>query len=96
MVTRTYGMCPVTFSLLKAGGFLPQFPRFRSLFSVTLVTFHKAEFNEIKDLRGGGLRIEIGRRQRLRVDVQFHVIISPVAAGRCFVRGRFCEVSSSL
>ena len=29
------------------------------------------------------------------VSVQFHVIISLVAAGRCLGRGRFCEVLSN-
>ncbi len=62
MVARTYGVCLVTFLLSKAGifcCFIRKLLRFLSLFSVTLVTFHKATFNEINDLRGGGLQLEI-------------------------------------
>ena len=65
MVTRTYGLRLVTFLLSKSGIFCcfsRKLPRFLSLFSVTLVTFHKTTFNEINDLRGGGLQVEIGGR----------------------------------
>ena len=65
MFTRTYGVCLVTFLLSKQhvfGRFWPKLPCFFSLFSVTLVTFHKGTFNEINDLRGGGLQVEIGGR----------------------------------
>lgn len=68
MVTRTYGVCLVTFLLSKSGifsrfsRFSQKLPRFLSLFSVTLVTFHKATSNKINDFRGGGLQIEIGER----------------------------------
>jgi hypothetical protein len=71
MVTRTYGVCLVTFLLSKLGiswRFWPKLPRFLSLFSVTLVTFHKGTFNEINDLRGGGLQVEIGGRSRQRTE----------------------------
>lgn len=65
MFTRTYGVCLVTFLLSKSGifcRFSRKLPRFLSLFSVTLVTFHQITFNEINDLRGGGLQVEIGGR----------------------------------
>ena len=65
MFTRTYGVFHVIFLLSRQyvfSRFWPKLPRFLSLFSVTLVTFHKATFNEIKDLRGGGLQVEIGGR----------------------------------
>jgi hypothetical protein len=65
MVTRTYYVCLVTFLLLKPRIFCRfgrEVPRFLSLFSVTLVTFHKVTFNKINDLRGGGLQVEIGWR----------------------------------
>ena len=65
MLTRTYGVCLVTFLLLKSGifcRFSRKLPHFPSLFSVTLVTFHKATFNKINDLRGGGLQVETGGR----------------------------------
>ena len=65
MVTRTYGVCPVTFPLSKSGifcRFSRKLPCFLSLFSVTLVTFHEATFSKINDLRGGGLQVEIGMR----------------------------------
>jgi hypothetical protein len=65
MFTRTYGVCLVTFPLSKSGIFCcfsRKLPCFLSLFSVTLVTFHKTMFNKINDLRGGGLQIEIGGR----------------------------------
>jgi hypothetical protein len=64
MVTRTYGVCLVTFLLSKSGifsRFWPKLPLFLSLFSVTLVTFHEATFNKINDLRGGGLQVKTGR-----------------------------------
>ena len=65
MVARTYVNFLVTFLLSKQhvfGRFWPKLPRFLSLFSVTLVTFHKATFNKINDLRGGGLQVETGGR----------------------------------
>jgi hypothetical protein len=58
MFTRTYGVCLVTFLPPKSGifcRFSQKLARFLSLFSVTLVTFHKATFNKINDLRGGWL-----------------------------------------
>jgi|GEM_PF-4776012 len=72
MFTRTYGVCLVTFLLSKLhvfGRFCQKYLRFLSLFSVTLVTFHKATFNKINDLRGGGLQTEFGRRRRLRTEI---------------------------
>jgi hypothetical protein len=65
MVTRTYANCLLSFSLLNLSiprRFWPKLPRFFSLFSATLLSFQGATFNEIKDLRGGGLQIEIGGR----------------------------------
>ena len=65
MFTRTYGVRLVTFLLSKPhvfGRFCPKLPGFLSLFSVTLVTFHKVTFNEINDLRRDGLQAEIGGR----------------------------------
>jgi hypothetical protein len=56
---------PCDFSAIKKACFWP-FPTkitpFFSLFSVTLVTFHKATFYKINDLRGGDLQVEIGGR----------------------------------
>jgi hypothetical protein len=65
MVTRTYANCLLRFLLFKLGipgRFWPKSPHFFSLFSVTLLTVQEATFNEINDLRGGGLQAEIGRR----------------------------------
>lgn len=65
MVTRTYDVRLVTFLLSKSGifcCFIRKLPCFLSLFSVTLVTFHKAIFNKINDLRGGCLQVETGGR----------------------------------
>ena len=65
MVTRTYGVCLLSFSLLNLsvpGRFWPKLPRFFSLFSATLLSFQEAISTEIKDLRGGGLQFEIGGR----------------------------------
>ena len=65
MLTRTYGVCLVTFLLSKSGifsRFSRKLPHFLSLFSVTLVTFHKTTFNKINDLLGGGLQVETGGR----------------------------------
>ena len=65
MVTSTYANCLLTIvlsNLRNFANFWPHFPRFLSLFSVTLVTFHGATFNKINDLRGGGLQVEIGGR----------------------------------
>jgi hypothetical protein len=42
------------------------FWQFLSLVSATLLTVQEAIFNEINDLRGGGLQAEIGGRWRLR------------------------------
>lgn len=55
MVTRTYGVCLLSFSILNLsvpGRFWPKLPRFFSLFSATLLSFQEATSNEIKDLRG--------------------------------------------
>jgi hypothetical protein len=41
------------------------------------VTFHKATFNKINDLRGGGLQAEIGRRERLRIENAENVYVLP-------------------
>ena len=41
---------------------LPNSTRFFSLFSVSLLTVQEVIFNEINDLRGGGLQAEIGGR----------------------------------
>jgi hypothetical protein len=65
MLTRSYVNCPLRFLLLNLsilGRFWPKSPRFFSLFSVTLLTIQEATSNEIKDLRGGGLQVEIGGR----------------------------------
>ena len=65
MVTRTYANCLLSFLLLNLsilGRFWPKFPRFFSLFSAILLSFQEATSNEIKDLRGGGLQVEIGGR----------------------------------
>ena len=65
MLTRTYVSRLLTIALSNSGifaRFWPNSPHFLSLFSVPLVTFHKATFNEINDLRGGGLQVKIGRR----------------------------------
>ena len=53
MVTRTYGVCLVTFLLSKSGifsCFSQKLPQFLSRFSVTLVTFHKTNYNKINYL----------------------------------------------
>ncbi len=65
MVARTYANCLLRFSLLNLsilGRFWPKLPRFFSLFSATLLSFQEAISNEIKDLRGGVLQVEIGGR----------------------------------
>ena len=65
MLTRTYANCLLRFLLSKLGGsgrFWPKSPRFFSLFSVPLLTIQEVTFNEINDLRGGGLQAEIGGR----------------------------------
>ena len=69
MVTRTYVNCPLTIALSNLGifdRFWPNFAHFFSLFSVTLLTIQEVVFNEINDLRGGGLQVKIGGRLRLR------------------------------
>ena len=71
MLTRTYVSRLLTIALSNSGifaRFWPNLPRFFSLFSVTLVTFHKATFNKINDLRRGGLQVKIGRRSRQRIE----------------------------
>ena len=71
MVTRTYANCLLTILLSNLGnfgGFWPKSPRFFSLFSVTLLTIQEVTFNEINDLRGGGLQVEIGGRERQRAE----------------------------
>ena len=63
MVTRTYANCFLIFLLSNLGifaHFLPNSIHFFSLFSVTLLTIQEATFNEINDLRGGGLQAKIG------------------------------------
>jgi hypothetical protein len=63
MLTLTYGVCLVTFLLSKTGTFCRfdrVLPLFLSLFSVTLLTIQEGTFNEINDLRGGGLQVENG------------------------------------
>jgi len=65
MVTRTYANCLLTILLSNLGifaRFWPNFPRFLSLFSASLLTVQEATSNKINDLRGGGLQLEIGRR----------------------------------
>ena len=65
MVTRNYVNCLLSFSLLNLsipGRFWPKLPLFFSLFSATLLSFQEATSNEINDLRGGGLQLEIGGR----------------------------------
>ena len=71
MVTRTYANCLLSFSLLNLSiseRFWPKLTRFFSLFSVCLLTVQEATFNEINDLRGGGLQVKIGGRSRLRTE----------------------------
>lgn len=58
MMTRTYANYLLMFLLLTLGfsrHFCPKLPPFLSLFPVTLLTIQEAIFNEINDLRGGGL-----------------------------------------
>jgi len=65
MVARTYAKYLLTISLSNLvifALFWPNPPRFFSLFSVTLLTIQEANFNEINNLRGGGLQVEIGGR----------------------------------
>jgi hypothetical protein len=67
MFTRTYVNCLLTIALSNLhirARFWPNFPRFLSLFSVSLLTVQEATFNEINDLRGGGLQAEIGEQSR--------------------------------
>ena len=62
MVTRTYVNCLLTIALSNSGIFdlfWPKSPSLFSLFSATLLSFQEVTFNEIKDLRGGGLQLEI-------------------------------------
>lgn len=62
MLTRTYVNCLLSFLLSNlsiSARFRPKFHQFFSLFSVTLLTIQEATFNEIKDLRGGSLQLEI-------------------------------------
>ncbi len=71
MVTRTYVGCLLTIALSNLGifdRFWPISPRFFSLFSVTLLTIQEVISNEINDLRGAGLQVEIGGRSRLRTE----------------------------
>ena len=65
MVAHTYAICLLTIvlsNLRNFANFWPHFPRFLSLFSVCLLTVQEATFNEINDLRRGGLQLEIGGR----------------------------------
>ena len=62
MVTRTYANFLLTFMLLNLGisrHFCPKLPSFLSLFSVCLLSVQEAELNEINELRGDGLQLEI-------------------------------------
>lgn len=65
MVTSTYVNCLLTIALSNLGIFACfwlKFPRFFSLFSVSLLTVQEATSNEINHLRGGGLQVEFGER----------------------------------
>lgn len=69
MVARTYAHRLLTIALSNLGisnRLWPNFPCFFSLFSVSLLTVQEAISNEINDLRGGGLQVEIGGRSRQR------------------------------
>ena len=71
MVARTYANFLLSFLLSNLSvslGFWPNSPRFFSLFSVSLLTVQEAISNEINDLRGGGLQVEIGGRSRQRTE----------------------------
>ena len=71
MVARTYAICLLIVSLSNLSifeGFWLNSPRFFSLFSVSLLTVQEATFNEINDLRGGGLQVKIGGWSRLRTE----------------------------
>jgi len=62
MVTRTYAICLLTIAPSNLGiftRFWPNFLRFFSLFSVCLLTIQEVTFNEINNLRVGGLQLEI-------------------------------------
>jgi hypothetical protein len=62
MFTRTYGNRLLSFALSNlniSGRFWSKLPRFLSLFSATLLSFQEVTSNEIKDLRGGGMQLEI-------------------------------------
>ena len=74
MLTRTYVSRLLTIALSNSGifaRFWPNSPCFLSLFSVTLLTVQEVIFNEINDLRGGGLQVKIGggrdRKQRIAI-----------------------------
>lgn len=63
MVTSTYVNVLLIILLLNLGIFTrywPNFPRFFSLFSMTLLTVQEVVSNEINNLREGGLQAEIG------------------------------------
>ena len=65
MVSRTYANYLLSFLLSNLSisvGFWPYSLRFFSLFSVSLLTVQEVISNEINDLRGGGLQVEIGGR----------------------------------
>ena len=65
MLAGTYANSLLSFLLSNLGihgRFSPKMPRFFSLFSATLLSFQEAISNEIMDLRGGGLQVEIGGR----------------------------------
>jgi hypothetical protein len=71
MVACTYANCLLSILLLNLsifGRFWPNSSRFFSLFSVSLLTVQEAIFNEINDLRGGGLQAEIGGQSRQRTE----------------------------
>ncbi len=71
MVARTYANCLLTIALSNLGIFAcfwPNFPRFFSLFSVTLLTIQEVTFNKINNLRGGGLQVKTGRWSRQRTE----------------------------
>lgn len=95
MVARTYADCLLTIVLSNLGifsRFWPNFPRFLSLFSVCLLTVQEATFNEINDLRGGGLQAEIGGQSRLRTENSvIECVLSPWSHGIDVPRHAICS-----
>jgi hypothetical protein len=71
MVTGTHANFLLSFLLSNlsiSAGCWPNSPRFFSLFSVSLLTVQEVISNEINDLRGGGLQVEIAGRSRQRTE----------------------------